>query len=691
MNEESLETMTRYKKLTTVCAAVVLAFGLAACGGGDDDEMAEEPVVEEPMEPTPYEMAKTNIAAAGTAAEAQAAYDAVKDDVTAAQGEALQDAVDARSAALATAARAMMQSAALMTAAGGVDTSGLMTQADIDTAQDAIDALQDAIDAADDVDDTSMYEAQVSAAQMAVNTAQDAVDTEGRMSVQMMALSGAASTLHMALAAISGAPTQAEIDDAETALAALNTAIADAADLDDTSMYALAVANAQGQIAAAKRTLMANNQAAEDAQQLADEEAARQMRITAGRLSGGIGITPLNTDTNTAGGRDAEYAGTNDADIMITYDHDADTATTALVRTLTEDDDALVHDNHGWTGKRYTRTTPAAEGTYEAVVYSNVEAPEEGRMFGSSEPGSGPTRDFEYDLENGVLTAAEADGVGESDDAFVEARIAFTGVTRTAGTETFRLPSPNPSGATMISIPGSYHGVSGTYSCDPTGTGTTCTASVAARGFTLGAADAWTFRPGNANAHVMEAADTEYASYGWWLHKSANGRTFTASAFVDETTGVTPIGTVIDALEGSATYVGGAAGKYSLFSLTGGTNDAGHFTARATLEADFTNNMDSDAITGTIDQFIGADGESRNWTVDLTPSAITNEGGFGDTVGSDGTQWTIDGTPARASGQWSGNLQELGTDGVPQAATGTFHSWYANTGRMVGAFGASKQ
>ena len=153
-------------------------------------------------DPMPYEMALTGIVAADTAEAAQAAYDAVKDDVTAAQGEALQEAVDSRTAALATMARAAMQSATLMTAAGGVDTSGLMTQADIDDAQTAINALKAAIAAAVDVADTSMYQSQVDTAEMAVDTAQAAFDTEGRMADQMMALSGAASALHTALAAI---------------------------------------------------------------------------------------------------------------------------------------------------------------------------------------------------------------------------------------------------------------------------------------------------------------------------------------------------------------------------------------------------------------------------------------------------------------------------------------------------------
>ena len=70
-------------------------------------------------------------------------------------------------------------------------------------------------------------------------------------------------------------------------------------------------------------------------------------------------------------------------------------------------------------------------------------------------------------------------------------------------------------------------------------------------------------------------------------------------------------------------------------------------------------------------------------------SAIDNTGTFGDTT--NGTQWTIDGKAARAGGQWSGSLREAGTDGVPQVATGTFHSKYGADGQMVGAFGANKK
>ena len=326
---------------------------------------------------------------------------------------------------------------------------------------------------------------------------------------------------------------------------------------------------------------------------------------------------------------------------------------------------------------------PDGDGTYEAVVYGDVDAPTPGRKFGSDATVT-PTGDFEYQLNaDGALAI-------DTSTAAVQERIALTGVTRTAGTETFNLPDPNPSSATVINVPGSHHGVSGTYNCTPSAPADGCTASVAAEGFTL-AGGTWTFTPGDANAQIMETTpDTAYASYGWWLHKSEDGKTYTVSAFAANR-GTVAAALNVGALQGTATYMGGAAGKYALASSTGGTNDAGHFTADATLLADFGEDM----ITGTIDNFTGADGEARDgWSVELM------EQGVGDTgiiLGADGTgdarmtKWTIDGSTADAAGSWQGNLWENGDDNVPSIATGTFHSVYGTAGRIVGAFGVDKQ
>ncbi|MDE0004961.1 MAG: hypothetical protein OXQ29_19900, partial [Rhodospirillaceae bacterium] len=418
-------------------------------------------------------------------------------------------------------------------------------------------------------------------------------------------------------------------------------------------------------------------------------ETARKLHAGISAQSGAIaddGTGTAETD------RDAAYNADHSAIWVSIGGGAGEGAPTAV--SLSEDEDTMVADNHGWSGTRYARTSPASEGSYEAIVYSNVEAPTMGRKFGNAEPGSGASRAYEYDLADGVLTAEEADGVGATDNAFVADRVALTGVTRTAGTETFHLPSPNPGMSTVIDdIYGSYHGVSGTYRCDPTVDANGCSAAVAADGgFTLGGGT-WSFVPNSAEARVTEAADSDYVSYGWWLHKSQHETTFTASAFVDEV-GTVTAATGLTALNGTATYVGGAAGKYALHSTTGGTNDAGHFTARATLEANFTSNTSETAITGTIDRFIGADDMTRDWEVTLTGSQIGDDGMIGNaspTTTNVGTVWTIGDAAAEEDGNWTGALQNTGagTGGVPQVATGTFYTGYGTAGRMVGAFGAN--
>ena len=359
------------------------------------------------------------------------------------------------------------------------------------------------------------------------------------------------------------------------------------------------------------------------------------------------------------------------------------------LHTLSEDKKTTVAANHGWAGKRYA--DPAGGDMVEAMVYSNVEAPKQGKKFG----GAAANNEFEYALTSGVTDSTAAVQNGEvsiatglattttPSELAIQARVTIPSVTRTAGTETIKFSPSDPSTLQRIDVSGSYHGVSGTYYCKPTSRTAGCSVSVAAKGFALGSGD-WAFKPRDPNARVMSSADSDYASYGWWIHKSADGKKFTASAFVDFKGTATTV--EIADLQGTAMYVGGAAGKYALSSSTGGTNDAGHFTARATLEADF----GDDTVSGAIDNFMGADEMKRDWSVELKEAALGADGAITRTADDD-TVWTIGGTAAAASGEWSGNLREEGTDGVPKAATGIFYTEYGTAGRMVGAFGANKQ
>ena len=438
------------------------------------------------------------------------------------------------------------------------------------------------------------------------------------------------------------------------------------------------VTDLQGQVEDLKEEI-------EDRDEKIADAATEAMKARAAKLHAGISAATDNSSAETR--RFAAYAGTNDSQIAVTIG-------TADAVNLSEDKKTMVAAHQDWTGKRYTAEPEGEAGTYEAVVYSNVAAPTPGRKFGSTEPGSGNNRPYEYLLAGGELSEANADGVGGTGDAFVPTRVAFEGVTRTAGTETWHLPDPNNLGQTEIKIPGSYHGVSGDYYCTPATAADGCSADVAAGGFTVAAGDTWTFTPDSADARVLDAVDIAYASYGWWIHVSEFGQTMTASVFVDEKGTASTAVDIANLVAGTATYMGGAAGKYALSSTTGGTNDAGHFTARVRLEADFA----ADNITGTIDKFMGADGESRDWEVSLMNSNIADAGGAiaGDPndstdTGAQMTAWTIGDAAADAAGSWSGTLREEGTDGVPEVVTGMFYSEYGTAGKMVGAFGANEQ
>ena len=393
-----------------------------------------------------------------------------------------------------------------------------------------------------------------------------------------------------------------------------------------------------------------------EADRMAAEERAAEMAAMTAKLWAAIGTTPL-ASNNTAGTVIA-----TDGTLTVTRSVDG---TAQTPRPLEENEDATVASLNGWAGSEHT-AKPDGDGTYTARLYSNVGEPTMGAKFNS---GTGPGN-VGFALTNGVLTAGF--------DAN-PSRIASPQFDHTAGTKSFMLPDPNPNGNTRINIPGSYYGVAGTYTCTTSGTDTCTAVKAAGTGYTLGVTGsaAWSFTPDNAEARVTEMPDTVYAVYGWWLHETADGATvsaFTGYRGEEAASGV-------DTLQGSATYKGGAAGKYAVSA--GAHNDSGHFTADAELKANF----DTDMISGTINNFMGGDDMPRDWSVALKAGPVIADGTIASVA--EGTTWTMGGTDAAASGSWSGALYNNNDGGVPGAGTGMFHSVYGNTGRMVGAFGVN--
>ncbi|MCY4300305.1 MAG: hypothetical protein OXC68_01030 [Aestuariivita sp.] len=166
----------------------------------------------------------------------------------------------------------------------------------------------------------------------------------------------------------------------------------------------------------------------------------------------------------------------------------------------------------------------------------------------------------------------------------------------------------------------------------------------------------------------------------------------------DRTATGIPTAASVNLTTGTATYKGSAVG-YSLHSTTGRINDAGHFTADATLTASFGTGA-TDTLEGMIDNFKGSDNESRPWSVKLNKT--TGADGLGSTdvtasIGSN-TTWTIGKEAASSSGSWRAQLWNTGSgtcgaeeDNIPNVATGDFHTLYNNDGKMIGAFGADQQ
>lgn len=598
-------------------------------------------------------------------------------------------AVERAEAWLAEQGRIDTQKTALMTAADAVSTSVMPTEDAIAAAKTANNNLEAALENAVDVSDAdkAKYVTLLSNAKNAVTTAQNSLNTMGRQNVQRTALTNTYSDAKTKVDAVNDDSDDDVVMAAENAVKALEKAIADAVDLSGDAALTLAMGrleDLQGDLTTAKNS---RKTAMEEAAQTAREE----LIATALKLYGGI-VAHADAANDADYASDTTVSNVNDNVIAVVVG-------SAAAVNLSEDDKTMVADNHGWKGKRFT-AAPDGGGTYEAVVYSYVGEPTQGAKFSDTyeynrtynddgtfatlTDGSG----MEHLIETGTDAATANTVAGNVDSSAFD---------QSAGTKEFELSSSSSNNARVI-VSGTYHGVSGTYYCKPTAADANCSATVAVNGFILGGGT-WTFTAGNADHRLTDMPDEVYASYGWWLHKSEDGATYAASAFADNRSDGTAANDVaaasgVTALQGTAKYVGGAAGKYALHSTTGGTNDAGHFTATATLEANF----GTDVIKGTIDNFVGPADESGNWSVELKASNISDAGVIaGDPAdstdtGPQETVWSIDGTAAAANGQWSGTLYENGDDGVPSIGTGTFYSTYGrDAGKMVGAFGVNKQ
>ena len=366
-----------------------------------------------------------------------------------------------------------------------------------------------------------------------------------------------------------------------------------------------------------------------------------------------------------------------------------------------------------WTGMEYnrevTRATRATRDT--AMVYTNQGAPTvTGKLFV---------------VEHGDLLDTTKTSVG---DAALDGTTPPTGYTAdqirmyiagpefaaSSGTKGHANNTGGGVGSlhTSFETRGTFDGAPGTYRCVPDATTSPCTSAVqggtSANQIQL-AGGTWTFTPDVGAMTARSTPDPDYFVYGWWLRNS-DEKGYEVGTFTDVVDADPAIAVLgITTLEGSATYMGHAAGKYALLpGLDNPTGDVGHFTANVMLTADWGDEAAIGTLSGMVDGFMGADGMARDWTVELQKTTLraTGETDSGltstDSVEMMQTVWTI-GDAADAAGGWMGTLHEASPASSPRAGTpttalGEFTAEHGVVGEadsafghMAGAFGATLQ
>ena len=364
----------------------------------------------------------------------------------------------------------------------------------------------------------------------------------------------------------------------------------------------------------------------------------------------------------------------------------------------------------GWRGATLTANDMGGD---TAVVYSDIGGDGTESLldrYVSNLPTTDSPRTWDIDNDDDLETATD-DATDNADND-----ISWSDVKRPDDDTSF----DGPDGSVMLTFMGSVHGIDGMFSCAIDTTIAECRAPARYTGGSVetdtdvnnGASGAWTFAPDE--GADIDTDDTDYLIFGWWLDKGPDGkpdwvRLIARAEGLDMRANANTEGSVI---RGKATYEGAAAGKYAMASTAGDIYEGGHFTAIATLTADFDVDLVADvtnqpstvgndragiALSGTIDNFMTGDTPS-DWTVmlkagdgtDLVDDPAPNTDGRTMT-----TEWST-GAAQNGVGTWTADWYGGDPDEHPTAVTGTFNAHIRTedadpgaVGRLQGAFGAN--
>ena len=642
-------------KLLTACSVAVLMAALYGCSSSSDDGANMR------VQDLQDQIAALN-AELGEGEEltpeALAALIQAKADAEA----ALADAMIAHQAALAAAA---MDAETAKTAALAAAAMEAMTAHEAALAAAAMEAM-------------TAQEAALAAAAMEAMTAHDAALAAAAIAAADMAAADKAAALADAKTAADAAQAMALADAKTAADAAQAMALADAKTAADAAQ-AMALADAETAADAAQAMALADAKTAADAalkmvQDDLDEFkrknaaiiTANEAKEASDMAKAVLAAIGANTTNDLGGAVDQP-----DAPMVSLAASSAGMLTAKLLGYTMS---AAPEEISGWRGRTLKKDGDTT------VIYTNIEdeVPTAFRLL-YTRASAGPTAPDIYTV---------TDGDGSAD----EPTINWAVVERldTSKTET-------GAGDTQVTtFEGSVRGVDGTFSC----TGPCMAPTPNDDGDIVDFAETgWTFAPENSGA-LIKVKDENYVSFGWWLDAMGTQGAYKFDAFASATgMGEAVPSRAAAEVDGSATYRGAAAGKYAILSTTDDSASGGHFTAAATLTADFDANTaavddpndNGVRIGGTITDFMTGETSRPNWKVTLKALETVPES-VGPITGAE-TEWATGGA-VPGEGTWSANFYgaEEGTM-QPTAATGEFNAAIGggDIGRISGAFAATKQ
>ena len=399
--------------------------------------------------------------------------------------------------------------------------------------------------------------------------------------------------------------------------------------------------------------------------------------------------------------------------ITIEDRHDTD-ETTALSPAFAVAEEGMADEIEGWSGTLLERATPGIKDVM--TVYTNIDSTG-GVPFGEL-----------YMLIRGSYTLHDSSTPGAPDGKIDAAAFTLANFVAHAN----NAHNPDPAGTDpdpdYVAHIGTYQGANGVYQCTaaPADTAGACTSRINNDGKIVlgGASSIWTFTP-NAGELAM-VADSVYVHFGWWLRENLSPVARTGALQAEMVYGSSgsvynPVvgagaDSAFNAVTGTVTYEGAAAGKYALVDGLNDTAEGGHWTADASLTAKFGSttaaggaDTSGGTISGEITNFMTGDME-RDWMVALLSTSMTESttGPHFDTealgeVSPDhsdyvarrhaGTTWSMgDDRTGGADGNWSGTFyvgDDDRNDDTPDGAAGEFSATFGSVGAMVGAFGVT--